>query len=93
MKKVILKGHGLSEYDMYTKKASNWYAMMSDMKNWCRQTFGKGYNTVNRKWGWRSGCTVVLEFDEFDEFEQEVHYPVFYFTEESHATLFLIRWS
>lgn len=53
-----------------------------EMKQWCRDTFGKGYNKNIKSWLWKSSTI----------WEDDVLYPVFYFTSETHASWFLLRW-
>jgi hypothetical protein len=64
------------------------------MKDWCRITFGKNNSSSHK---WRGTLT-----DEHHEIHNEngweveyvtYYYPVFYFSDKSHATLFSLRWA
>lgn len=68
---------------------------MNEMKDWCRETFGK--NKRNQSPIWRSGTeshwNELDEDDEFYKYDDEEQYPVFYFNSEEHASWFKMRWS
>lgn len=64
------------------------YKNITEMKQWCRDTFGKGYNKHTKSWQWKSATMWVETYSgAIDHF-----HPVFYFTSEIHASWFLMRW-
>lgn len=92
MIKVALNHHRLSAFNYYTSTHAEWYNRINEMKKWCRDTFGKGYDKPTRTWIWRSGGGTEVDTDGHNS-GVIYFYPVFYFVSEAHATWFLMRWS
>lgn len=65
--------------------ANIYFDTKRSMKEWCRTTYGKGYEPDTKTWIWRSG-TIVDPNDHFSE------YVVFYFAKAEHATWFRLTW-
>lgn len=94
MIKVALNPHRLASGDYYSSPPARdeWYNRINEMKKWCRDTFGKGYDKPTRTWLWRSGGGS--EWGTNGRNLKVIYfYPVFYFASEAHATWFLMRWS
>ena len=89
MIKVKLKKYKILEEDIYSPEQYKVLAIVKEMKQWCRDTYGKGYDNSTRTWCWRSGMTFE---DIDDDYNSYMEYPVFYFTSEEHTSWFLMRW-
>ena len=63
---------------------------IDDMKQWCRDNFGKGHN--GKRFLWKSCINWYEYYDEVNRFYDICEYPVFMFDKEEHATWFSIRW-
>ena len=91
MIKVKLTKYKILEEDIFTPDHYKMLSIVQEMKQWCRDSFGPGYDKNTKKWHWRS--TMVYEdIDEYDFYNTYMQFPVFYFTSEEKATWFLIRW-
>jgi hypothetical protein len=92
MIKVKLKKYHISEFELFTPKYYELLTTYKEMKQWCRDTYGKGYDDATRKWCWRSGVnSEEVENDDYNTYMM-VKYVVFFFTSEEHASWFLMRW-
>lgn len=65
------------------------YNKFHEMKEWCRDTFGK--NTLGHPQVWRSGKDWYYGNDN-DEWSSAYVYPVFFFSTEQQATWFRMKW-
>jgi hypothetical protein len=91
MIKVKLKKYHISAFDLYTPKYYELLTTYKEMKQWCRDTYGNGYDAATRKWCWRSGVNSEEEVV-IDGYDTYMKYVVFFFTSEEHASWFLMRW-
>ena len=65
-----------------------YYTTHDEMRDWCRTTFGKGYDKKAKSWLWKSRITVATDIPCHHWAER----TVFYFAKEEHATWFLLKW-
>jgi len=64
------------------------YYKFYEMKDWCRETFGK--NTLGQAQVWRSGKD--WHYETVDDWGSGYLYPVFFFSTEQQATWFRMKW-
>jgi hypothetical protein len=78
----------------YTAPFANKNLNLKDMRDWCREEFGKNPRTGPKIWM----STVESEFtDETPKsswlrWQSRLNIPTFYFIDQRHATAFLLRW-
>ena len=74
------------EFDF--KEYQKYYTTHDEMRDWCRTTFGKGYDKKAKSWLWKSRILVATELDSF----RWAECTMFYFAKEEHATWFMLNW-
>ena len=74
------------EFDF--KEYQKYYTTHDEMRDWCRTTFGKGYDKKAKSWIWKSRILVATELDSF----RWAECTMFYFAKEEHATWFMLNW-
>lgn len=85
MHKVIVGSNSITnefDFNQYT----NFYRKFDEMKDWCRATYGKGYDRKTKTWIWKSG--TLVRHGKLVEWRETT---VFYFSKEEHATWFLLN--
>lgn len=95
MIKVKLKKYKISDGNRYTPNHYEILKTIDQMKQWCRDSFGPGYDKSTKKWHWQSRMEIEMVHEEISNsyFSNSFcHFPVFYFTSEEKASWFLIRW-
>lgn len=91
MIKVKLTNYRIGDTDVFTPDYYKMFEIFQEMKQWCRDSFGSGYDKSTKKWNWRSRM-VYEDIIEYDFYNGYMQFPVFYFTSEEKANWFLIRW-
>lgn len=79
MTKVVLTWDG---YDWFTH---------NQMKQWCRDTFGK--NQVGKSRIWTSFYESDIRIRNESEYYKPKCYMTFFFASEKHANWFILRWT
>lgn len=81
MKKVVIKCNDSWDFNL-----------LDEMKDWCRQNFGK--NRQGCKQIWRSYYDVITYHEYHDENGgiNRTYVFYFFFGEEKHATWFSLKW-
>lgn len=74
--------------------------ILYEMRDWCREQFGKNPHTGPRIWVGTIEAVVpdheiddpALAGNQWLRWLNRVHVPTFYFIDEKHAAAFLLRW-